>query len=128
MCPFNDSEGSGVDSHLILFSLADSSESGCPSKPFLLNSSKGIPICADNTEVEEKEELAAEPLMVADQKVVKNEVEQKIEKSELAPTFDFRGKQKTVIPIKEKPKAVEVKATEADSLVKPKFDFRNRKS
>lgn len=52
-----------------------------------------VPICADNTEIEIKEELAAaEPLMVIDQKVVINKVEQKIEKSEPVPTFDFRGK------------------------------------
>lgn len=88
-----------------------------------------VPICADKLEVEIKEEVAEpEPLMVNDQKVVINKVEQKIEKSEPAPTFDFRGKQKAVIPIKEKPKAVNVKATEVTGLGKPKFDFRNGRS
>lgn len=88
-----------------------------------------VPICADKLEVEIKEEVAEpEPLMVIDQKVVINKVEQKIEKSEPAPTFDFRGKQKAVIPIKEKPKAVNVKATEVTGLGKPKFDFRNGRS
>ena len=84
--------------------------------------------CADNSDVAEKEEVAAEPLIVADQKVVRNEVEQKAEKSETALTFDFREKQKAVNQIKEKPRAVEAKATEAACLGKPKFDFRNRKS
>ena len=88
-----------------------------------------VPICADNTEIEIKEEVAAaEPLMVIDQKVVINKVEQKIEKSEPVPTFDFRGKQKAVNPIKEMSKAAEVKATEVAARGKPKFDFRNRRS
>jgi len=89
-----------------------------------------VPICTDKSKVEIKEEVAAvpEPMKVIDQKVVKNKVERKIEKSDPAPTFDFRGKQKTVNPIKEKPKAVEVKTTEADILIEPKFDFRKGKA
>ena len=66
--------------------------------------------------------------MVIDQKVVINKVEQKIEKSEPVPTFDFRGKQKVVNPIKEMSKAAEVKATEVAARGKPKFYFRNRRS
>jgi len=86
------------------------------------------PICAEHSEVEQKEAVATEPLILIDQNVVKNEVERTVEKSEPAPPFDFRGRQKTVNQIKEKPKAVEVKATEAAGLSKPKFDFRKGKA
>ena len=85
-------------------------------------------ICTDNSELEQKEVIATEPLILIDQNVVKNEVELTVEKSELAPTFDFRGRQKTGNQIKEKPRAEEVKSTESTGLSKPKFDFRKVKA
>ena len=85
-------------------------------------------ICADHSEVEQKEAVATEPLILIDQDVVKNEVERTVEKSEPAPTFDFRGRQKTGNQINEKPRAEEVKATESNGLSKPKFDFRKVKA
>ena len=85
-------------------------------------------ICTDNSELEQKEVIATEPLILIDQNVVKNEVERTVEKSELAPTFDFRGRQKTGNQIKEKPRAEEVKSTESTGLSKPKFDFRKVKA
>lgn len=65
---------------------------------------------------------------MTNQNVVRSNVELTVEKSASAPTFDFRGKPKVVNQIKEKPKEVEVKATEDVGFGKPKFDFRNRKS
>ncbi len=83
---------------------------------------------AENTDG--KEEKVAEPLVMAKHSFVedeKDEVERKTEKIEVAPTFDFRGKQKAMNQKKEKQKAVEVTKTKATDLDKPKFDFRNRR-
>lgn len=97
-----------------------------------------VSICADNLELEEKEEVEEaattdiveelEMSIVENHDVINNHQKRKEEKNVTIPLFDFREKQKATNPVKGKPKIVEVQTSEAACLGKPKFDFRNRKS
>ena len=90
----------------------------------------------DTVEIDAKEAVKKEKTKTIEKNFAKNHnviiehCNQKNSKDASTPTFDFRGKQKSVSPKTEALKALkvaEVEALDVNNLPKPKFDFRNGK-